>query len=638
NNINILELPPHLNRIYSIPKPPIISTKEKSESSISFNSATQNITAEQHVSAPEINTHESNSLNQSDQISENTIIENSSEQKLRRSTRNKKIPGEWWKVSSTNSDLPSVQYAFMINSLEGTDSPSDKFTPKSYKEAIKYPHWKASINKEYGSLTNNGTWILTILPPGRKTIKCKWIFKVKENADGTVSVYKTRLVACGYSQIFGVDYFNTYAPTIKLSTVRAILAVAAKQGYNITQADVVTAYLHAAMTEEVYMDQPEGFEQKGENGETLVCLLKKSIYGLKQAGRNWNKFLDTWFKGNKFKVGGADPCLYIYTDDKGNFVVIGIHVDDFIIIDNNLDLRQKFIQDMSKTFKLDFLGDAKWILQVKLTRTANSITIDQSKYIADILEKFDMINCKVANTPMEKTIVKSDLKCDKSDFMSLVGKLIYVSVVTRPDIAYAVSTIGQSSSDPSLSDFIAAKRILRYLKGTIDLGIKYSKSSSTSNSLFGFSDSDWANDKTRKSTTGYVFIFANAAISWSSRKQPTIALSSTEAEYMAGCNATQELLYLRMLFQDLGQLEDGPTLLFQDNQGAINLANDFFSTKRTKHIDVKFHFIRQHIKEGRVKVNYIPTSDMVADCLTKPVGKIILEKCKVIIFGLTVFH
>ena len=458
---------------------------------------------------------------------------------------------------------------------------------------------------------------------------------MKENADGTIVKYKARLVACGYKQIAGIDYSNTFAPVIKLSTVRALLALAAKQGYNITQADVVTAFLHAFMEEEVYMDQPEGFVQKDENGEPLVCLLLKSIYGLKQAGRNWNKFLDTWFKKNKLKVGGADPCLYIYKDDLGNFLAIGIHVDDFLIIDNNPELRQKFIEDMSKSFKLDFLGDAKWVLQVKITRTPNSITIDQSKYIKDVLEKFEMTNCKPASTPMEKEIVKSDLKCDKSEYMSLVGSLIYVAVVTRPDISFAVSTVSQSMSDPCMSDFIAAKRILRYLKGTIDLGIIYSNINAENNCLLGFSDSDWAGDKvTRKSTTGYVFLFANAAISWSSRKQPTIALSSTEAEYMAGCGAVQELIYLRMLFHDLGHLKDGPTLLFQDNQGAINLAIDFFSTKRTKHIDVKYHFIRQHIEEGRVKVNYISTTKMIADCLTKPVGKIILEKCKSRIFGL----
>ena len=183
--------------------------------------------------------------------------------------------------------------------------------------------------------------------------------------------------------------------------------------------------------------------------------------------------------------------------------------------------------------------------------------------------------------------------------MSLVGSLIYVAVVTRPDISFAVSTVSQSMSDPCMSDFIAAKRILRYLKGTIDLGITYSNINAENNCLLGFSDFDWAGDKvTRKSTTGYVFLFANAAISWSSRKQPTIALSSTEAEYMAGCGVIQELIYLRMLFYDLGHLKDGPTLLFQDNQGAINLAIDFFSIKRTKHIDVKYHFIGQHIEEG----------------------------------------
>ena len=210
----------------------------------------------------------------------------------------------------------------------------------------------------------------------------------------------------------------------------------------------------------------------------------------------------------------------------------------------------KFIENMSKSFSLDFLGDAKWVLQVKITRAENSITIDQSKYIIDMLEKFGMTDCKSATTPMEKEIIKSDTKCDKHEYMSLVGSLIYVAVVTRPDIAFAVSTVSQSMSDPTTSDFIAAKRILRYLKGTIDLGITYSNFNNENNDLLGYSDSDWGGDKeTRKSTTGYVFMYANAAISWSSRKQQTVALSSTEAEYMAGCNAVQELLYLRMYFK-----------------------------------------------------------------------------------------
>jgi len=400
--------------------------------------------------------------------------------------------------------------------------------------------------------------------------------------------------------------------------------------------DITTAYLHADVDTEIYMLQPEGFEKQGENGEVLVCKLQKSLYGLKQAGRNWNKLLTSWLRSQNMHVGSSDPCLYVHQGKHNNkdFLAIVIYVDDLFTVYNNPKLRDELVQNMSKVFKLVDLGYAKWILGMRINISKNSIKIDQEKYTLDTLEKFNMQNCSTLSTPAipEATGHQISKPTSREEYRSLVGSLIYLSVITRPDIAFAVGRAGQFMENPTEANMIAAKRILRYLQSDKKLGLTYSTTGSPT--LEAYADADWGGcHTTRRSTTGYIFTLGGAAISWSSKRQQTVALSTAEAEYMAASSATQELIFLRALLRDFGHTQKEPTVLHQDNQGVIALANDFILNQRTKHIDIKYHFIREKVESGVLTVDYTSTQEMIADCMTKAVSKQILDKAKEKIFG-----
>jgi hypothetical protein len=411
-----------------------------------------------------------------------------------------------------------------------------------------------------------------------------------------------------------------------------MLALAALKGYNVNQADVSTAFLHADVDEELYMEQPEGYRIQGEQGQPLVCKLKKSLYGLKQAGRNWNKTLDSWLKENNFTVSKADPCLYTLTVN-GKFIAIAIYVDDIISLDNDPELRRAIIGKLSKRFKVTDIGETKWILGTKVERKDGTIKLHQEKYVNDILQRYQMLDCKPAVTPIvpgQKDEEKKPFE-DINLYRSVVGSLIYLSVVSRPDIAYAVGKVGQKMSNPTQADWMAAKRILRYVRKDTGLGPTYSKDSSKE--VTGYADSDWGGDlEARRSTSGYVFTLGGAAISWSSKRQQTVALSSTEAEYMALCSATQEAIYLKALLKDLKH-EQNMIKIHQDNQGSMMMARNAVVSRRSKHIDIKYHFTREKLASKEIELKYIPTDEMVADCLTKAVSANAIGRAKMILYG-----
>jgi hypothetical protein len=262
------------------------------------------------------------------------------------------------------------------------------------------------------------------------------------------------------------------------------------------------------------------------------------------------------------------------------------------------------------------------------------VKIDQEKYLKEVLARFGMEECKPVSTPAVDTAKEEDPSqpANKQEYMCMVGSLIYLSVVTRPDIAYAVGRAGQAMANPTQADLVSVKRILRYLQATREIAITYSRSGNAR--LEGYTDSDWAGDKgTRRSTSGYVFTLAGAAISWASKCQQTVALSSCEAEYIAASSAAQEVVYLRTLLHGLKHEQEGPTVLHQDNQGAIAIGKDFVSNRRTKHIDIRYHYIRERVEKGDIELKYLSTEEMIADCLTKPVGKQILDRAMIQLFG-----
>eukprot|EP00253_Pinus_taeda_P027535 PITA_27535 len=412
------------------------------------------------------------------------------------------------------------------------------------------------MNEEYHSLLANDTWDLVPLPKGRKLVRCKWVYRTKYGPDGKVDKHKARLVAKGFSQVEGIDYNETFSPVAKMNSIRLVLSLAASLKWEVHQMDVKSAFLHGDLHEEIYMEQPIGFIQ---TDSSLVCRLKKSLYGLKQAPRAWYAKMDSFLLESGFSRCYSDNT--VYTKKVGNsLIILVLYVDDLILTD-----------------------------------------------------------CKPAPSPFQSR-VKLSVSCtspevDATLYRQLVGKLLYLTH-TRPDLFFAVGLVARFLQNPRESHWKAAKRILRYVRGTIQFGIHYSAKATPL--LVGFTDSDWAGDPDdRKSTAGYVFTLGSGPITWACKKQAAISLSSAEAEYRGAVEASKEALWLRQILLELGFEQQHPTTLWCDNQSAIQLCKDPVQHQRSKHIELHMHFIRKLIHDHVLEVQYCSTDDQVAYIFTK---------------------
>ena len=476
------------------------------------------------------------------------------------------------------------------------------------------------MGKEMKSLKDNKVWELTTLPPGKKAIGCKWVYKVKTNSDGSIERYKARLVAQGFNQKFGSDYDETFCLVIRLESLRTLVALSTQQGLELHHVDVHTAFLNGTLQEEVYMKQPVGYEKEAE--EHLVCRLRKSIYGLKQSSRCWNMALDSHLQKMGFSQSKSDPCIYVSGGDDTFY--IGVYVDDMVLAGKDRAKMKRVKEELSAKFDIKDLGKLSYFLGILITQyqEKKETWMGQPMYTERLLNKMGMSDCKPVKTPMSpgnhlmKT-AEDEEATDCESYQSLVGSLMYLATCTRPDIAYAVGTLARFSSKPNQTHWVAAKRVLRYLKGTANLGIIFSGGDEPG-SCVGYSDADWAGDKEdRRSTSGYIFQIAGGPVSWRSRKQDTVALSTAEAEYVALSSAAQECLWMRRLNTELGNPPQGPTTILEDNQSSIAMARNPQYHGRVKHIDIKHHFVREQVSSGTIELKYCPTNEMLADMLTK---------------------
>ncbi|HEY0433295.1 MAG TPA: reverse transcriptase domain-containing protein [Chitinophagaceae bacterium] len=572
----------------------------------------------------------------------------SSPKKSRIATQLKSNLGDYWTTSTTSSSrrgkggkapeeppIVNDDDDFILANLAMTDSNPENGNdddPKTYEEAIHRPDaskWKQAMHEEYQSLMKNGTWSLTDAPENHKPIGCKWVYKIKHDTTGKIERYKARLVAKGYAQIQGIDYQETFAPVAKYNSIRTLIALAANQNLKIHQMDVKTAYLNGDIDETIIMTQPEGFA-KGNK----VCKLKKALYGLKQAGRAWYRTIDAFFKNIGLEKTNADNCVYRCIN-QGETLIVALYVDDLLIISDSMTSINKLKAELSNKFEMKDLGEVHSILGINVMREKGTITLDQSNYIENILRKFRMSDCKPVTTPMDPNVklTKTDAKNEtdpknekplKKVYQQAVGSLMYAMLGTRPDIAFAVSAVSRYSANPSPTHWTAVKRIFRYLKGTINHKLEYRCDHRHRNQrLIGYSDADWARDTDdRKSTTGYAFFLGdneNAAITWNSRKQPTVALSTTEAEYMGLCQATKEAVWLKNFVLELGYggSSEMIPIIYSDNQGCIALAKNPIYHAKSKHIDIQHHFVREKLEKGDISIEFKGTEEMVADILTK---------------------
>lgn len=433
--------------------------------------------------------------------------------------------------------------------------------PTTFKEAIKNEEWNKAMKEEMMAIEKNKTWELGDLPDGKSAIGLKWIFKTKFHADGSIQKYKARLVAKGYLQLEGIDFTET---------VRITLNLAAQFKWNVYQFDVKSAFLNGDLKEEVYVTQPEGFIVNGK--EEKVYKLKKALYGLKQAPRAWYTKIDSFFRENGFVRSENEPTFYLKRNGNHDFLLVCNYIDDIIYTGSSNSLLREFKSCMMRKFEMTELGKLHYFLGMEVKQGADGIFISQKKYASDLLKIFHMLNCKVATTPMNTNEKLQHEDGTNNAFGKYFRSLIYLTH-SRPDIVFSVGMVSRFMHSPTKHHLGAAKRILRYVAGTMDYGIWYSQVSIFK--LFGFTDSDWAGSlDDRRSTSGNIFTLGSGAITWSSKKQATAALSYSGAKYVAAASSTCQALWLRRLLADFSQEQEGATDIFCDNKAAIAMTKN----------------------------------------------------------------
>lgn len=542
------------------------------------------------------------SINEEIDINDNNEVDNFPEEAVnekRRSTRERKQP-DWMKSGD-----------FVMLSKEDADD-----YPKSYNEAMKTRQrekWKKAMNDELESLQENETWDLVQRPANVNVIKNRWVFRVKPPINGE-SRYKARLVAKGYVQKYGIDYDETFSPVARYDSIRTLLAIAAIKGMKITQFDVKTAFLYGTLQEEVYLEQPEGFEDRTDR----VCRLKKSLYGLKQAPRCWNKRFIQFMKETGFKTSTADPCVF-YRINQGKTLYAAIYVDDGLLVGTDEQEIKSFFKLLETEFKIT-TGSLENFLGMQIQYDGDgSISINQEEYTNKILKRFGMHEANAVSTPIGKEEVKDspDVK-GKVPYREAVGSLMYLTAATRPDIAFSVNKAARAMENPTEKDWSNVKRIFKYLKGTSSYCISYRNDGKP---LKIYSDADFGGDTaSRRSTTGVVVVLAGGAISWTSQLQRTVSLSTTEAELIAASEGAKELIWMKRLLTELLGLNQLPTL-YVDNASAIKLAKNPEYHKRSKHIDIRYFYVREKYLNGELKLEHIDGQKQLADLFTKSLDK-----------------
>ncbi|KAD3067313.1 hypothetical protein E3N88_35193 [Mikania micrantha] len=502
--------------------------------------------------------------------------------------------------------------------------------PSKYQEALKDNNWVEAMQDELLQFKRQNVWTLCPLPDGKYPIGTRWVFRNKTDDRGIIIKNKARLVVQGYCQEEGIDYDETFAPVARLEAIRLFLAFAISHNIKVYQMDIKSAFLYGTIKEEVYVCQPPGFDDV--HHPDWVYKLDKALYGLKQAPRAWYDTLSQFLLSNNFSRGTIDKTLFIKRVDK-ELLLVQIYVDDIIFGSTKQSMCEQFSKLMSSKFEMSALSELKTFLGLQVKQTPHGTFIHQSKYVKDLLNKFDMNDCKIISTPMATSpgICSDDNgePVDQTLYRCMIGSLMYLTA-SRPDIMYATCVCARYQSAPKQSHLSFVKRILRYLKGTPVLGIWYPANQICK--LVGFTDSDYAGcSLTRKSTSGGCQFFAGCLVSWQSKKQTSVSNSTAEAEYIAAAHCTAQILWLQYQLLDFGITELKTPLLI-DSEAAKNIIKNPVYHSKTKHIEIRHHFIRDCFEKGLIVPEHKFMKDAKALCVRDASMDIVvgtLVKCSI---------
>lgn len=506
--------------------------------------------------------------------------------------------------------------------LLATDCPK---TVRQARSSPDWPSWWKAMAEEMAKMDQYDVYEVVDRTDQMRVLRARWVFTRKvDGVTGEAAAFKARWVAKGFTQVQGVDFHEIFASVAHKDTIRTFLAMVNWHRLHCDQVDIKAAFLNGELKETIYMEPPEGLDTP----PNKVYRLKKSLYGLRQSPRCFNDELDAWLRSQGFVPSIADPCLYVYLKERV-LVMLTVHVDDQLIASNNRSALDIFKRKHNAAFECTDHGPVNYFLGFNVTRDVQRrvLSISQEHYFTHLLERFDMTDAKPAATPLPSDFVAKDVTDQQYDaakhlpYREIVGSVMYAATISRPDLAFSAGLLARFMTKWSAEHYRAAKHLLRYVKGTIDYALTFD-ASSCERTLQGYVDADWGGCLTsRHSTSGYGNILFGALVGWKARRQPTVALSTMEAELSAACDATKQAAWLRQILQDLHVPVKGPIRYFCDNQGAIAAAANPGQHDKRKHMGMKAHYVTDEVKKGRVAFDYIPTEDNAADLLTKPLDR-----------------
>jgi hypothetical protein len=511
------------------------------------------------------------------------------------------------------------------------------------------PHrtqWEDGIIKEWSSLKENEVFTLVQKPPGIPALPSRFVFRYKPRTAAGPEVFKARLVVGGHKQQDGINYdkLGTYAPVASYASLRIFFALMATlPTFKLFQIDFKTAFLNSDVGPvDIYMRQPQlPASITGSADPSLCYLLKKSLYGLKQSPRNWHRLLTDFLLQDGWTQSKSDPSVFtVRSPELGTLLaLIGVYVDDVWGGAATQQEVDAFIKRCSARFQVGTSGPLVHILGIEVERQPTFIKLTQQKFITSLLEEEHMDTCNPVSTPWlegddDDTCPTLLTAAQTADYRRVVGKILYLANTLRPDLAYSCGRLASRNAAPTALDRGRVRRLLRYIKGTMNGGLTYRADTTTPDIVTAYSDADWANcKKTGRSITGLLININGAPVDWQSKRQPTIAHSTAEAEYMAANAAAKRIAATQNLLGELGYTRYEPTVLYCDNQAAIALASNQMTSHLTRHMNLRYHYVREEVERYHIKLLFVKSEEQHADIMTKQVKQPLFSRLRNRIMG-----